>query len=1432
MKMALAFSTLILLLGWHGLAWGQDGNLTSWTGPGIGKIDPTGGRAGGPALSVATTVANPNQPWVSPACPVQGQYLRASAWMKVRDLYYQDFGFFAYGAVEFLDAAGKPLGEQIFINSRDLMLAEPLLFERMTLNDKRLSFDWRYAEKTLAVPATAASVRLKFGFPSRVVGEAWLDDPQLSFSDTPQPAENQEVAADRIPTIEIRLRTPQHRLDADPLGAIFFPGEDAVFCVAVPAAVKNAQKPVLLAQVLDSENFTVWQQEIPLTGAGDWVTVTVPGSLTTSCFNRYLDAKCEVRDGEQLLARNDLSFGFLDDYKLDQIREGPEERFINGVFFGGQVSASYWELHQARFNQGVHSPMIFLWQHVVNLWKDAAQPLQLEAALQSHPYYKLADQLHADNYGVIFCVAVHGPPDPIPAFSNLGQFALVKPEALRTFTLAAAKRFPYVKYWRLGCEQYALGVPGYPEAYVNDQKVFYETIKSVIPDACVILDNQGLWAGDAATLRKAGLFDYCDAIDPHLYGTVEGVEFGRFRQEKELLESWGIHKRWISLESAPFAGTGSRGIITPDLAEEIPKNLTSFFALGGEKVRLFAAVAENPADPFYNGALGGVGWGPTMNYFSLVRLTEKLGTTPTVGTFELGEGPRVRYNRFADDQHTVLLAWSRDGDNTLKIATHSPITVTDNVRTAARLQPSSEGACYVTVGFQPVYIEGTNDMALSLAGQTEMAPASGGGLLAGAATTVKVSVPDNAADTASVLLPPGMTAAANQVPVRDAKASFSIIAPGDHNGQYATLTFLYGTAQGNTGLIVHRYELIRPVRAEIRPDGAVRDNRPRYVVRIINDNPVATRGRVVAASPVTDASRPEEMEQTFAVPAHKFADLTFEFSPVDLTTIRAQEREYPAVARVYPADSAPFTIRDLVSFTPLPKVKPGLRIDGDLSDWAGQPSFPLGKPEQYVALQPGAQPGDIHGDLMVAWDRATIYFAVQVRGKDAASSGGIKLFLSNAEDQRTPDLEDKGDYREYDFLRGPQGVKLVARSRTKGGYGVWYVTREVPGGTDYEISIPVWETATTVQLMPDSWIRLSAALLDAKGKGYWQWYGGAAEPKNWGAYGDFQLATYGQDEWGLKYGEPYGAGGGRERSGFVGLALLPDGGRVLVSSTAKSDMGEALVENAQGQILRRFPIKTGRRVHTVMVDAAGRLVVGDRVLGVRFFSLEDGHQILVGPLQDLYPLRVHVEYRSQGVAQNQAGNYFVTVERKRRTAYAESNRMTLTAGVTMFTPAGEEVKALGQDVPFTTWATVHVWGQMGEATGDFLYPESIAIDTANRMWVADVDAKTLQIFGRTGPEAYSYSRLPLLYAPMPEGLFPCHMQALTDGQMLLWNADRMALASFQDGKLQVGPVSPLSGKVEDLKVQGSTAVTVAQDGTVVAYHLFHHRHGIRHERHT
>ncbi|HEY3377959.1 MAG TPA: hypothetical protein VGL77_10760, partial [Armatimonadota bacterium] len=537
----------------------------------------------------------------------------------------------------------------------------------------------------------------------------------------------------------------------------------------------------------------------------------------------------------------------------------------------------------------------------------------------------------------------------------------------------------------------------------------------------------------------------------------------------------------------------------------------------------------------------------------------------------------------------------------------------------------------------------------------------------------------------------------------------------------------------------------------------------------------------------------------------------------DMTVIREQERNYPAVAQIFPEGGQAFLVRDTVSFTALPKVTPGLRVDGDLSDWPTAKLFTLGKPEQYVALTPGARPGDIAAEMRVAWDRGNLYFAVKVRGKDAANSGGIKLLLTNAQDQRMAYYEENNSYREYDFLRKPDGsVTLRAHSRTPEGYGVLYASKTVPGGVDYEIALPVWETGNTVQIDPNRWVKLSAAVLDSGEQGYWQWYGGVKEPTNFNTYGDFQLAAYGQDEWGQKYG-CFMAGNGRERSGYVGMALLQDGGRVLVSSTQGADMGEAIVQDARGQVLRRFPIKTGQRVHSVEVDRDGRLMIGDRLLGVRFFSLQDGSVIPVGPLRSFYPVRHIVEYRTQGVTQDAAGNYFVTVLRKRRLSGEEETNEQLLAGMTMYSPTGEEVKAFGADLPYINYGVVHAFGVMGEMAGAFLYPESLAVDSANRLWVADIDARTLQVFTRTTPQ--TYARLPLLYTPMPEGMYPCHLRALPDGSMLLWNADRMAVAKLVAGKLTLSASVPLDGQAEDVKVEGDMAVAMNRDGALTKYRL-------------
>ena len=120
-----------------------------------------------------------------------------------------------------------------------------------------------------------------------------------------------------------------------------------------------------------------------------------------------------------------------------------------------------------------------------------------------------ADDLHAMGYGVVMLVADDkGIPDPVPAFSNLGYNALIKPEALRTFAVAAARRYPYAKYRRMFCEQY-VNTPGYAEAYVADQKAFYEAIKSVIPDA--VMERRPTTAGIS---RLCATIAVCDVRPP------------------------------------------------------------------------------------------------------------------------------------------------------------------------------------------------------------------------------------------------------------------------------------------------------------------------------------------------------------------------------------------------------------------------------------------------------------------------------------------------------------------------------------------------------------------------------------------------------------------------------------------------------------------------------------------------------------------------------------------------------------------------------------------------------------------------------------------------------------------------------------------------------------------------------------------------------
>jgi hypothetical protein len=356
-----------------------------------------------------------------------------------------------------------------------------------------------------------------------------------------------------------------------------------------------------------------------------------------------------------------------------------------------------------------------------------------------------------------------------------------------------------------------------------------------------------------------------------------------------------------------------------------------------------------------------------------------------------------------------------------------------------------------------------------------------------------------------------------------------------------------------------------------------------------------------------------------------------------------------------------------------------------------------------------------------------------------------------------------------------------------------------------------------VEIDPDRWLRLSATVFDADGKSLWQWFGGGKAPQDYTTFGAFQLASCGANEWGEPYGDPF-AGGGAKRDGYVGFALLADGNRVRVKVTAP-DKSLAEVLKPDGGKLRQFELPLGQLIHTVDVDKDGRLMVGDRVAGVNFYSPTDGAVIPLGPTRGFYPKRHIIEYRSQGVAQDADGNYFVTVVHKRRAGPTQSPpvvvelRLTKIAGLTMFDPKGNEVKSFGQDIVVPdAMGQIHMFGNMGERAGAFLYADGVAVDPANNLWVTDRDADTLQMFTRRSPGVYD--ELPVVWQKLPAEMAGAQVRSLPDGRVIVWNSKQMSIAAYVDGKLTLGPATAFPTPIVDLKTNGKAILTLDGSGNI------------------
>ncbi|MGC4005077.1 MAG: hypothetical protein QM811_18975 [Pirellulales bacterium] len=570
-------SSIIILFAWLMVAMQNitlAADFSKWQAPVGGALDPSGGRKGDSALFFNITQEAVSQPWISPAQKIQGKYVRASGWMKVDNLYYLDFGFFAYGAVEFLNDANQVVKEEPFIVSREMMLSEPLLYQRMESNSRHYSFDWRYEEKMIPVPQGATQARTKFALTQRTTGKAWMDDVMLTFEDKPQPPMVEASKVTALPPVEVRLRNNKVRRLDDPVGHLFFPGEDAVFCVQIPPELKKSKGASVKIEVVDSENFLVWQSEVKLDGGSDWVTVTMPKEIGEKNLGRYLMARFEHVQDNAPIARTEFGFGYENEFRREQVSDGIEQRYIANIRsnWNSARHSRYWMQHG--------DALTTCSLHIKNIWLDGSQPPNLDSVTGM---YVRPDIFHNNfDYSVVAIISGGGP-RMIPEFSYLGHHALPDPDAYGQFMTAAVKRFPHVIYWKALTETYRKDVPGYREAFVKCQKAFYDAVKAANPKAVVILDNSSV-RDDAEGLYKLGLFNYCDAIDPHLYGEIEPTIFKFLKNEMDQLAKWGVHKRWISVEADPIPGAGTYGIDQIWVADEIPKLMGSYFGARWRKI--------------------------------------------------------------------------------------------------------------------------------------------------------------------------------------------------------------------------------------------------------------------------------------------------------------------------------------------------------------------------------------------------------------------------------------------------------------------------------------------------------------------------------------------------------------------------------------------------------------------------------------------------------------------------------------------------------------------------------------------------------------------------------------------------------------------------------------------------------------------------------
>ncbi|GEM_PF-520306 len=117
-------------------------------------------------------------------------------------------------------------------------------------------------------------------------------------------------------------------------------------------------------------------------------------------------------------------------------------------------------------------------------------------------------------------------------------------------------------------------------------KAMYEAAKMANPDVTMV----GTSVGPSEAYFKAGVHQYCDVVDFHVYESHQRIR-EVFKRYDRLFDEYGHRKPIWSTE----IGLNSQGVPRRDVASSLVKKFSIFFASGGENISWFGLLYPDPS---------------------------------------------------------------------------------------------------------------------------------------------------------------------------------------------------------------------------------------------------------------------------------------------------------------------------------------------------------------------------------------------------------------------------------------------------------------------------------------------------------------------------------------------------------------------------------------------------------------------------------------------------------------------------------------------------------------------------------------------------------------------------------------------------------------------------------------------------------------------